>query len=69
MQSIEKRIAALESVASNEPKTVFLMERDEAEAQTLARCGRPPGTDAFFIQLVGLRPHRVAARKEHHESH
>jgi hypothetical protein len=67
MQRLESRIAALESMVINEPKVVLMMELDETEGQALARCGHPPGTDAFFIQLVGLRPHRVAAEGMNHD--
>ncbi len=55
MQSLEKRIAALEAAQPNTSLKVVMMESGETEAQALQRVGYPPdAATVMFIELVGL---------------
>lgn len=53
MQSIEKRISALEAASPADPFHAIRLEAGETEADALKRCGIPAdATNVLFIQRV-----------------
>lgn len=60
MQSLEKRIAALEAASPAEPFRAIRMEIGESETDCRLRCGIPAdAANVLFIQRVIVSPGEV----------
>ena len=64
MQSLEKRIAALEAASPADPLRAIRMEIGESEADCRLRCGiQADATNVLFIQRVIVAPGEVRRAK------